>query len=190
MQIQIVNKNIDVSPAIKERITDRLDDMMDKYIHREGDAHVVISKEGSGFRVVCDVNLPSGVSMQGSSDAATAYAAADDALDHTEKRLRRYSRRLKSHQAQGQGEAMAMFILENPVRGDDDEHDKAPPAEPMVIAESSATINTMTVAMAALKLGLSDTGAVVFRNAAHGEVNVVFKRSDGNVGWIDPNRGH
>lgn len=190
MQIQIVNKGIDVSQAIRERITDRLDDMMDKYIHRDGEAHVAISKEGSGFRVICDVHLPSGVSMQGSSDAGSAYAAADEALDHTEKRLRRYKRRLKDHQqenkAEARAEAMAMYVLKNPVSGDDDEHDKPPADEPMVIAESSADIGVMTPAMAALQLGLSDTGAVVFRSARHGGINVVFKRADGNVGWIDP----
>ena len=111
MQIQIVNKGIDVSPAIRERISDRLDDMMDKYIHRDGDAHVSIFKEGPGFRVIIDVHLPSGVSMQGSGDAQDAYAAADEALEHTEKRLRRYKRRLKDHQAAGKAEAMAMYIL-------------------------------------------------------------------------------
>ena len=162
--------------------------MMDKYIHREGDAHVAISKEGSGFRVTVDVHLPSGVSMQGTGQAQDAYAAADEALGHTEKRLRRYKRRLKDHQAEAKAEAMSMYILQNPVKGDDDEHGEAPAAEPMVIAESSAKIRTMTPAMAALELGLSDNGAVVFHNAGHGEINVVFKRADGNVGWIDPSR--
>ena len=189
MHIQIVNKGIDVSPAIRERITDRLDDMMDKYIHRDGEAHVSISKEGPGFRVVCDVHLPSGVSMQGQGDAGDAYAAADDALDHMDKRLRRYKRRLKDHQAEAKSEAMAMFILQNPVSTDEaEDNDNAPADEPMVIAESSASVKTMTVSMAALELGLADTGAVVFKNAAHGEINVVFKRPDGHVGWIDPTR--
>ena len=189
MQIQIVNKGIDVSPAIRERITDRLDDMMDKYIHRDGEAHVSISKEGPGFKVVCDVHLPSGVSMQGQGTAQDAYAAADDALDHTEKRLRRYKRRLKDHQAEATSEAMAMFVLQNPVSAEDTgEDDHAPADEPMVIAQSSASVRTMTVSMAALELGLSDTGAVVFKNAAHGGINVVFKRPDGHIGWIDPSR--
>ncbi len=185
MQIQIVNKGIDVSPAIRERISERLEEMMDKYIHREGDAHVAIFKEGSGFRVIADVNLPSGVSMQGSGENDDAYAAADEAMEHTEKRLRRYKRRLKDHQKDNKAEAMAMYILQNPVDGDDDEHDNAPASEPMVIAESTAKVPTMTPAMASLKLGLTDGGALVFRNAKNDSVNVVFKRTDGNVGWID-----
>ncbi len=189
MQIQIVNKGIDVSPAIKERIEDRLTDMMDKYIHRDGEAMVALSREGQGFRVVCDVHLPSAVSMQSKGEALDAYAAADEALDHMDKRLRRYKRRLKDHQAEAKAEAMAMYILQNPVSAEHNEDEPTDiPDEPMVIAESSASIRTMTPAMAALELGLSDTGAVVFRNAVHGEINVVFKRADGNVGWIDPQR--
>ena len=190
MQIQIVNKGIDVSRALKERIEDRLEDMMDKYIHRDGDAHVAISREGKGFRVICDVNLPSGVSIQGQGDDGDAYGAADEALEHTEKRLRRYKRRLKDHHADTKSEAMAMYILQNPDgdadKGEEDPKDGA--FEPMVIAESKAKVRTMTPAMASLELGLSETGAVVFRNAAHGGVNVVFKRADGNVGWIDAER--
>lgn len=190
MQVQIVSKGLDVSPAISDRIKDRLEDMMDKYIHREGDATVAISKEGSGFKVVCDLNLPSGTSMQGHAVSHDAYSAADEALDHLEKRLRRYKRRLKDHHAGAKAEAMAYYVLQNPVgREEDDEEDtNAHPAEPIVVAENSTKIRTMTVSMAALELGLSDTGAVVFRNAGHGGVNVVFKRSDGNIGWIDPDR--
>ncbi len=185
MQVRIVSKGIDVSPAISDRIKGRLEDMMDKYIHREGDATVALSKEGSGFRVVCDMNLPSGTSMQGQADAQDAYAAADEALDHLEKRLRRYNRRMKDHHAGAKAEAMAYFVLENPVADEDDEANTGKD-EPIVVAENSAKIRTLTVSMAALELGLSDSGAVVFRNARHGGVNVVFKRSDGNIGWIDP----
>jgi len=193
MNIQIVSKNIDVSPALHERINGRFDEMMDKYIHREGEAHVSVSREGTGFRTVCSVHLPSGASMESSGNAKDAYGATDEALEHMEKRLRRYKRRLKDHQAQQKAEAKAqvlsMFVLENPVSEDelDDESDKADaPSEPMIISEASRPLRTMTPGMAALELGLADTGVVVFNNAKHGRVNVVFKRADGNIGWIDP----
>lgn len=188
MHIQIVNKGIDVSPAIRERISDRIEDMMDKYIHRDGEGVVAISKEGSGFKVVCDMHLPSGVSMQGQSEAQDAYSAADEALDHLEKRLRRYKRKLKDHHRDAKAEAMAMFILENPLGDEDDDSDDegGAIAEPIVIAEKSAKLRKMTVSMASLELGLSDSGVVVFRNTQNGHVNVVFKRPDGNIGWINP----
>lgn len=184
MQIQIASKGIDVSPALRDRITDRLEEMMDKYIHRDGEAQVSVSREGAGFRTLCSVHLPSGASMEGKGEAHDGYASADEALGHVEKRLRRYSRRLKDHNAEAKAAAFSMFILENPVGEDDNQEDEK--VEPIVIAEKPGQIKTMTPGMAALELGLADTGVVIFNNAKHGGLNVVFKRSDGNIGWIDP----
>lgn len=193
MQIQIVSKNIDVSPALTERINERFDEMMDKYIHREGEAHVSVSREGTGFRTVCSVHLPSGATMEATGNASEAYGATDEALEHMEKRLRRYKRRLKDHQAehkiQAKAEAFNMFIMKNPVDDSDLDSEATSadgPSEPMIISEASQTIRTMTPGMAALELGLADNGVVIFNNAKHGRVNVVFKRPDGNIGWIDP----
>lgn len=187
MQIQIVSKGIDVSPALRERISGRLDEMMDKYIHREGEAQVSVAKEGSGFKTVCSIHLPSGATMEGQGRAPDAYGASDEALEHVEKRLRRYKRRLKDHSQQAKAKNAAMFVLENPVSEDDDEDlVSGGKDEPMIISEKTSTIRTLTPGMAALELGLADTGVVVFNNAKHGGLNVVFKRSDGNIGWINP----
>ena len=193
MQIQIVSKNLDVSPALNARINERFDEMMDKYIHREGEAHVSVSREGTGFRTVCSVHLPSGATMESTGNAPEAYAATDEALEHMEKRLRRYKRRLKDHQAQSKAEAkasaMSMFVLENPITDDDldsEDGEIGGPSEPMIISEQSRPVRTMTPGMAALELGLADNGVVIFNNAKHGRINVVFKRPDGNIGWIDP----
>jgi len=191
MQIQIVSKGIDVSSALRERISDRLDDMIDKYIHRDGEAQVSVSREGAGFRTVCAVHLPSGASLESKGEAQDAYGATDEALVHIEKRLRRYKRRLKDHNAESKAQGFSMFILENPVANTasfDDEDEIPVEAEPMVIAEKPGKIRTLTPSMAALELGLADNGVVIFNNAKHGGLNVVFKRSDGNIGWIDPQR--
>ena len=185
MQIQIASKGIDVSPALQDRITNRLEEMMDKYIHREGEAQVSISREGTGFKTNCSIHLPSGASLEAQGRNHDGYAAADEALEHIEKRLRRYSRRLKDHNAASKKEAFSMFILENPIPDDSDDV-PAGNAEPIVIAEQPGSIKTMTPGMASLELGLADTGVVIFHNAKHGRLNVVFKRSDGNIGWIDP----
>lgn len=188
MQIQIVSKGIDVSAALSERINDRLEEMMDKFIHRDGETHVSISKEGKGFHTVISTHLPSGATMQANGNAKDAYGASDEALEHLEKRLRRYKRRLSDHHAEDKAEALAMYVLQNPVGSEDDGTDDHPPADPLVISEQKTEIRTMTVSMASLELGLTDSSAVMFRNAAHGGLNVVFKRADGNVGWIDPQR--
>lgn len=193
MQIQIVSKNIDVSPALHARINERFDEMMDKYIHRQGEAHVSVSREGTGFRTVCSVHLPSGATMESKGSAPDAYGATDEALEHMEKRLRRYKRRLKDHQAehkiQAKAEAFNMFIMKNPVDDSDLDSEATSadgPQEPMIISEASQTLRTMTPGMASLELGLADNGVVIFNNAKHGRLNVVFKRPDGNIGWIDP----
>ena len=115
MQIQIASKGIDVSQALRERITIRLEEMMDKYIHREGEAQVSISREGSGFKTICSVHLPSGASMEGQGQAPEAYPASDEALEHIEKRLRRYKRRLKDYSQRAKAKEASMFVLANPV---------------------------------------------------------------------------
>jgi len=190
MQIQIASKGIDVSQALRERVTDRLEEMMDKYIHREGDAQVSVSREGSGFRTICSVHLPSGATMEAQGEAHEAYPATDEALEHMEKRLRRYKRRLKDHSQKAKAKEAALFIVENPVAPtldmDDESQDSDVSDEPMVIAESKRQIRTLTPGMAALELGLADSGVVVFHNARHGGLNVVFKRADGHIGWVDP----
>jgi ribosomal subunit interface protein len=187
MQIQIFSKGIDVSTPLRDRISGRLEEMIDKYIHREGEAQVSVSKEGSGFKTVCSIHLPSGAAMEGQGVASDAYAASDESLEHVEKRLRRYKRRLKDHSKQAKAKNGTMFVLENPITDnseDDMEYDGN--TEPLVIAEKSSKIRTLTPGMAAFELGLADNGVVVFNNARHGGLNVVFKRSDGNIGWIDP----
>lgn len=190
MQIQIVSKGIDVSPALRERISGRLDEMMDKYIHRDGEAHVAVSREGGGFRTVCSVHLPSGATMEGQGEAPEAYGATDEALTHMEKRLRRYKRRLKDHSQKAKAKNMSLFVLQDPI-GDTDVDDESQDDadiqdEPIVIAEKQSKIRTMTPSMAALELGLADSGVVMFHNTRHGRLNVVFKRPDGNIGWVDP----
>ena len=188
MQIQIVSKNIDVSPALQERISDRLEEMMDKYIHREGDAQVSVARDGSGFRTVVSVHLPSGATFEGSGDAQEAYPASDEALDHVEKRLRRYKRRLKDHSQKAKAKEAQLFVLENPAGPEPDAEDDTQdaPEQPMVIAERTGKVRTLTPGMAALEVGLADSGVVVFHNSRHGGLNVVYKRPDGHIGWIDP----
>jgi len=136
MQIQIASKGIDVSQALRERITDRLEEMMDKYIHRDGEAQVSIAREGSGFKTICSVHLPSGASMEGQGEAQEAYPASDEALEHIEKRLRRYKRRLKDHSQRAKAKEAFMFVLENPVTEDQDEDTQdGAQDEPMVRAD-------------------------------------------------------
>jgi len=154
MQIQIFSKGIDVSTPLRNRITGRLEEMIDKYIHREGEAQVSVSKEGSGFKTVCSIHLPSGATMEGQGVASDAYAASNEALEHIEKRLRRYKRRLKDHSKQAKAKNGTMFVLENPITDNsEDDMEYNGNTEPLVIAEKSSKIRTLTPGMAAFELG-------------------------------------
>jgi ribosomal subunit interface protein len=195
MHIQVVNKGIDASEALSERVRERLTEAVEKYAHRPGEAIVVIEREGYGFRVDCSVHLPTGVMLQSRAGGEDAYGAAESALDRLEKRLRRYKRRLVSRRGprnsdHGEPTEAAHVVLQGRALGDDDEVDEsAPGGDLVVVAETSAELPMLTVGMAVLELELADAPVLVFRNAAHGSLNVVFRRPDGHIGWIDPARG-
>lgn len=195
MHIQFVSKNIDVSPALRERIEERVETGTSKYFSRPGEAYVVASKEGSGFKVDCSVHLPSGAFLQASGTAGDAYAAAEAAVEHLEKRLRRYKRKLKDHHADNKpelpAEAASIYVLKSERReqSDDDDGGAEGGSEPVIIAEAPGELRTMTVGMAVHEMDVIDAPFMVFRNAANDGVNIVYRRPDGNVGWIDPARG-
>lgn len=198
MHIQFVSKNIDVSPALRERIEERVESGTAKYFNRPGEAFVVATKEGSGFKVDCSVHLPSGAFLQATGTAGDAYAAAEAAVAHLEKRLRRYKRKLKHHHADNKTPLPAEETSIVVFRGDRREEDRAESeddggaeggSEPVIIAEAPGELSTMTVGMAVHEMDVIDAPFLVFRNAANRGVNIVYRRPDGNVGWIDPSRG-
>jgi ribosomal subunit interface protein len=193
MHIQVVNKGIDVSETLADRIRERVAEAVSKYAHRPGESLVVIEREGFGFRVDCSVHLPSGVMLQARATGEDAYGAAETALDRLEKRLRRYKRRLVNRRnpknSHGGDEAAHVVLQGRSFDHDADDDEDVVLNDPVVVAETSAELPVLTVGMAVLELELADAPVLVFRNAAHGSLNVVFRRPDGHIGWIDPERG-
>ena len=198
MQVQVSGKHVAVGDALKARITDEINAITDKYFERGGiNAEIVVSKEGHSFSVDCIVRLASGHQLDSRGDGADAHAAFDAALAKIETRVRRYKRRLKNHHHAGAREAAEnapLTVLRSPDDEDDtdgwegaDSTGHEPPTG-VVIAETSAPLKTMTVSMAVLELDLTESQTIVFRNAAHGGLAVVYRRPDGNIGWIDPER--
>jgi ribosomal subunit interface protein len=195
MQVQVSGKHVDVGEALRERVDTEITTTIGKYFDRGGSADVVVSRDGHSFRVDCSVNLASGQRLQSHGLGGDAHVAFDAALAKIETRIRRYKRRLKSHSAAAtakQAETAAYYVLQAPAAAEEDDgwaEDGAegPPAA-MVIAEIQSPLRTMTVSMAVLELDLVESQTVVFRNAAHGGLSVVYRRSDGNIGWIDPER--
>lgn len=197
MRIQVAGRQIDVGEALRTRIEQELADGVAKYFGRATEAVVTVAKNGGpGVDVDCVVSLPSGISLQAQGHGGDAHSAFGDALTKLEKRVRRYKRRLRNHHGDSKNplpaESAPAYVLA-PLRDEADDEEAEPAfspdeAAPLVIAETTAPIRTMTVSTAVMQLDLLDGTALLFRNAAHGGLNLVYRRSDGNVGWIDPER--
>ena len=185
MTLRISGKHMDVGDSLKGKIEDRVNDAVDKYFGHGFNGHVTLEKQGTFF--ACDflLNLDSGVTLQTSARETDAHTSFERAAERIEKRLRRYKRKLKDHHLgnhTAEQAAVAYSVMTTPDEGEEITEDFAP----LVVAESSMTVRTQTVAMAVMQLELMDQPVNVFKNAANGEVNVVYRRTDGNVGWVDP----
>jgi ribosomal subunit interface protein len=195
MRVQVSGKHVDVGDALRTRVGEDVTAAIGKYFERGGDADVVVSRDGHGFRVDCAVTLATGQQLQSHGLAADAHGAFSHALARVETRIRRYKQRLKSHTVAASAKAAetaALLVLRSPSDETEDDawdnaDDDGPPAA-MIIAETEAPLKRMTVSMAVLELDLSGAQTIVFRNAAHGGLSVVYRRADGNIGWIDPQR--
>jgi ribosomal subunit interface protein len=194
MQVSVTGKHVDVGEALRTRVTDELSSNIEKYFDRGGGADVVVSREGNSFKVDCAVTLASGQQLTTHGVGGDAHMAFDVALQKMAKRIRRYKNRLKDHHIQAQAkqaESAAYFVIRQPEDEDEEEGGEAEDQgfpEPMIIAETERPVRTMTVSMAVMELDLTEAQTIVFRNAAHGGIAVVYRRPDGNIGWIDPER--
>jgi ribosomal subunit interface protein len=199
MQVQVSGKHVAVGEALRDRVTDEIISSIGKYFGRGGDAEVVVSRDGHGghgFRVDCEVTLASGQKLFSHGLGGDAHEAFNQAMAKVETRIRRYKRKLKSRTVAAtakQAETSALFVLRSPEQAHDEddgwdsaEGHEAPQA--MIIAETEAPLRTLTVSGAVMELDLTESQTIVFRNAAHGGLSVVYRRPDGNIGWIDPER--
>jgi ribosomal subunit interface protein len=184
MALRISGKNLDVGDAYRTHVEARLGDALRKYFDGGFTGHVILEREGSWFRTDCTVHLDSGIALQSTGRAQEAHQSLDIAADRIEKRLRRYHRRLKEHRpaSRGETEPAASYVIASL----DEEEDVAADYAPTIIAEETTHLETMTVGRAVTAMDLSGLPLVVFRNAGHGGINVVYRRSDGHIGWIDP----
>lgn len=194
MQVHVTGKHVDVGEALRTRVSDELSSSIAKYFDRGGSADVVVSREGSAFRVDCAVTLATGQQLTTQGAGSDAHMAFNAALEKMSKRIRRYKNRLKSHHTQAmakQAESAAYFVIAATDEDDEEafvEGDVSGQGDPMIIAETERPIRSMTVSMAVMELDLTEAQTIVFRNAAHGGLSVVYRRPDGNIGWIDPER--
>jgi ribosomal subunit interface protein len=197
MQFLVTGKQIDVGQALKQHIETSLTGLVEKYFGTGIEAHTVISREAHRVCADVSVHIGRGILLQGSEKGADAYAAFDGAADRIAKRMRRYKRRLRDHHANGREQrteetmpARSYILAPEPEGHDDTLVDVGiadlGPDQPIVIAEMATEIPTLTVGEAVMRMDLADQTMLLFRNSAHGGLNVVHRRSDGHIGWIDP----
>ena len=184
--IRVSGKNLDIGDALRAQVEARVQSAIGKYAEGGGSGHVVVSRDGAGFKTECVINLGSGTMLEASGIAADAYASFDQSAMRFEKRLRRYKRRLKGRLGDARGRTdgaeSAYAIIEAP---DEDEID-AEEFHPIVIAETTKRLDRLSVSDAVIELDLTGAPVVVFRHAGNGRVNVVYRRRDGAIGWVDP----
>ena len=187
MPFRISGKNLDIGDALRERVNARIVEALSKYFDGGYSGHVTVEKEGFGFRTECAIHLDSGITLHTEANAADAYASADQSALRIEKRLRRYKRWLKDRHAarpNGSGAIDALsYVIEAPDQETDDEVTEF---NPVIVAESTTALKLLSVSEAVMELDATGAPVVIFRHASDGRVNLVYRRPDGNVGWVDP----
>ena len=193
MSFRVSGKHIELGEALRERISARVLEALEKYFDGGFSGHATVGKEAFGFHTECVVHLDSGIVLRADSMAADPYLSADQAASKLEKRLRRYHGRLKDNHASGRGNGRGAddvpaidapsYVIAAP---EHDSEDESGEFNPVIIAESTTTLKRFSVSEAVTELDMTGVSVVVFRHANHGRINLVYRRADGNVGWIDP----
>jgi ribosomal subunit interface protein len=189
MDIRVSGHQIDTGEALRTQVDTRLTGIADRFFSRAISAQVTFGKGPYDHSFTCDVvaHVPQGVVLKGRGAAADAHAAFDQAADRIEKQLRRYKRRLKDRHAQaGHAEALndsveAGYTVFAPA---DDEEE--PADHPPVVVETRVDIPSASVSDAVMLLDLRNTNALMFRNSGTGDFNMVYRRGDGTIGWVEP----
>jgi ribosomal subunit interface protein len=188
MQVQVSGHHLDVGDALRSHVVERLDQSVGKYFDKPIDGHVTFTKEGHEYRADCSVHLNSGMRIKTQGRATDPYISFDGAIERLEKRLRRYKRRLKSHNNNQKPALPAESVAYSVIQAGDEHEEEAVDAQPVIIAEGTTSIPRFSVGDAVMQLDLIDAPFFVFRNGASGALNVVYRREDGHIGWIDAGR--
>jgi len=186
MTLRVSGKNMDVGETLRTKARQHFDTVVGKYFDGGYEGHLTLEHEGSGFQAVCLIHLDTGAMLQSEAYGGDAVSAYELMALHIEKRLRRYNRKLKAHRRHPEDEVAVVTAL-SPADDTDDEADES--YAPAVIAETASSLKVMSVGEAVTELDLLRGDVVVFRHAGHGGLNVVYRRADGNIGWIDPALG-
>ncbi len=194
MTLRVSGKSISVGEALRDRVSARTEEVLRKYFDGNYSGHITLSKDGFGFRTDCALHLDSGITLEADAMAADAYASADQALMQIEKRLRRYKSKLKDRSLRKAYAASAALSELNGASLDAPSYVIEAPSDsgevtefnPVIIAEAVTSLKRLSVSEAVMELDLTGAPVLVFQHGGSGRVNVIYRRADGNVGWVDP----
>jgi ribosomal subunit interface protein len=195
MTLRISGKSISIGEALRGRVSERTEEVLRKYFDGNYSGHITLSKDGFGFRTDCALHLDSGITLEADSNATDAYASADQALLMIEKRLRRYKSRLKDRSSRkahvasaalAEIDGAALDALSYVIEAPSDAEGELDGYNAVIIAEATTALRRLSVSEAVMELDLTGAACVVFQHGSSGRVNVIYRRADGNVGWIDP----
>lgn len=189
MSLRISGKNLDVGEALRGQAEERVAAAVSKYYEGGYQGHVTVDKDGSAFRTDGVLHLSSGITLEASATAHDPYASLDKMAERIEKRLRRYKRRLKdrsSANGRDAGIEIPSYVIAAPDDDIEDFEGVAAGDNPVIVAESTKSLHVRTVGDAVAELDLTGAPVIVFRHAGNGRMNIVYRRGDGNIGWIDP----
>ena len=187
MRYQISGKQIDIGTALQTHVKSELNEAVKKYAERPTDANVVFSRNAHEYVCEATVHLSTGLNATAKAHANEIYAAFDACRDKMEKQLRRYKRRLKDHYRE-RSEPVELFGASSYILAAEEQADDSEPEtlQPIIVAEMETQIPSLSVGEAVMQMELAGAPVLVFRNEKKSGVNVVYRREDGNIGWIDP----
>lgn len=185
MSVRVSGKHMEIGDAFRQRIEDQIAEAVTKYFDGGYSSQVIVEKSGSRFTADCRVHLDTGTTLQANGEANDPLASFQAAAERIEKRLRRYKRKLRDHHAGNGHDAfaeVAYTVMDSvPEEAEELPEDYAP----TVVAESTKKLRTMSVASAVMALDMTDEPVLLFRSAGSEQLNIVYRRNDGNIGWID-----
>lgn len=186
MRYQISGKQIDIGKALQTHVQNELGGIIQKYAERPTDAQIVFSRNAHEYVCEATVHLSTGMNATAKAHATEIYAAFDACGEKMEKQLRRYKRRLKDHH-KARAEPIELMSAPSYILASDASEETEPEGlQPLIVAEMETNIPALSVGEAVMQMELASAPVLVFHNEKHGGINVVYRRDDGNVGWVDP----
>lgn len=186
MQFSVTGKHVEIGNALRGHVEKNLAAAVAKYFDRAMDANIVFSKNGQKIQTDISVRVGRGIMLRGKADAEDPFAAFNAASAHIAKRLRRYKRRIRDHHKSKDRSADDLPAQQYILADQDAPEPAADDRDHVVVAEMTTEIPLINVSEAVMRMNLADLPALMFRNAAHGGLNMIYRRPDGNIGWVDP----